>query len=84
MKFPWFSSENSSEKKTKPIQENKEEELKKTYELSSLPDDLQKIAILLNHTEKEIIYLKKKLMVASSVKNQLEKKLFREIKELNP
>ena len=83
MKFPWFSSENSSEKNNELIQENKKEETKKTYEINSLPKDLQKIAMLIQHTDKEIIYLKKKLEATSTARKALEQKLAKEVNSLN-
>ncbi len=83
MKFPWSSSENSAKKNNELIKESKEKETNKTYELSSLPEDLQKIAILIQQTDKEISYLKKKLEVTSIAKTELDQKLFRGIKALN-
>ena len=75
MKFPWFSSENSSKENTEPIQQNEKKELKKTYKLSSLPENLQKIALLIQQTDNEIKYLNNKLAVNLTAKKELEKQL---------
>ena len=47
MKFPWSSSEKTSKKDTELIQKNDEKELKQTYKISSMPENLQKIAKLI-------------------------------------
>ena len=75
MKFPWFSSEKASKKNTELIQKNEEKELKKTYKISSLPENLQKIAILIQQADNEIKYLNKKLEVNLIAKKELEKEL---------
>jgi len=75
MKLPWFSSGKSSEKKTTPMQKNEKKEIKKSYKLSSLPENLQRIALLIQQTDKEIQYLNKKLEVNMTAKKELEKQL---------
>ena len=75
MKFPWFSSEKTSEKNTELIQKNEEKELKQTYKISSMPENLQKIAKLIQQTDNEIKYLNKKLEVNLIAKKELEQNL---------
>ena len=75
MKFPWNSSKKESNSNSKKIKKNEKEKTTKTYELNSLPDNLQKIAVLLQHTNREITYLKSKLEVTSKVKMNLEQEL---------
>ena len=75
MKFPWFSSEKTSEKNTELIQKNEEKELKQTYKISSMPENLQKIAKLIQRTDSEIKYLNKKLEVNLIAKKELEQNL---------
>ena len=83
MKFPWFSSDKSSNEKIEPIQNNQKKELKKTYKLSSLPENLQKIAILINQNDEEIKYLNKKLEVSLRAKKLLEEDLSKKLKSIN-
>ncbi len=75
MKFPWSSSENTSKKNTELIQKNEEKKLKQTYKISSMPENLQKIAKLIQQTDNEIKYLNKKLEVNLIAKKQLEQHL---------
>ena len=75
MKLPWFSSGKSSEKETTPMQKNEKKEIKKSYKISSLPENLQRIALLIQQTDKEIKYLNKKLDVNMTAKKELEKQL---------
>ena len=75
MKFPWSSSEKTSKKNTELIQKDEERELKQTYKLSSLPENLQKIAKLIKQTDNEIKYLNKKLEVNLIAKKELEQNL---------
>ena len=75
MKFPWDSSKKESNSNSKKIQKIEKEETTKTYKLNSLPKNLQKIALLLQHTTKEVTYLKNKLKVTSKVKENLEQEL---------
>ena len=75
MKFPWSSSEKTSKKNTELIQKDEEKELKQTYKLSSLPENLQKIAKLIKQTDNEIKYLNKKLEVNLIAKKELEQNL---------
>ena len=75
MKFPWDSSKKESNSNSKKIQKIEKEETTKTYKLNSLPKNLQKIALLLQHTNKEVTYLKNKLKVTSKVKENLEQEL---------
>ena len=75
MKFPWDSSKKESNSNSKKIQKIEKEETTKTYNLNSLPENLQKIALLLQHTTKEVTYLKNKLKVTSKVKESLEQEL---------
>ena len=75
MKFPWSSSENTSKKNTELIQKNEEKKLKQTYKISSMPENLQKIAKLIQQTDNEIKYLNKKLEVNLIAKKQLEQQL---------
>ena len=75
MKFPWSSSENTSKKNTELIQKNEEKKLKQTYKISSMPENLQKIAKLIQQTNNEIKYLNKKLEVNLIAKKQLEQHL---------
>tara|TARA_Y100001968_G_C19333830_1_gene705722 strand:- start:669 stop:923 length:255 start_codon:yes stop_codon:yes gene_type:complete len=82
MKFPWFSSEKSSKNKSEPIQKNQKKELKKTYKINSLPENLQKIAILIKQNDAEINYLKKKLEVSLTAKKVLEEDLSRNLKSI--
>tara|TARA_Y100001968_G_C19442118_1_gene763149 strand:+ start:1228 stop:1482 length:255 start_codon:yes stop_codon:yes gene_type:complete len=82
MKFPWFSSEKSSKENSKPIQNNPEKEIKRTYKISSLPVNLQKIAILIKQNDEEIKYLNKKLEISMSAKKVLEDNLSRELKSI--
>ena len=57
------------------IQKNEEKELKKTYNISSMPENLQKIAKLIQQTDNEIKYLNKKLEVNLIAKKELEQNL---------
>ena len=75
MKFPLFSSEKTSEKNTELIQKNEEKKLKQTYKISSMPENLQKIAKLIQRTDSEIKYLNKKLEVNLIAKKELEQNL---------
>ena len=75
MKLPWFSSDKSSKKETSTTQRSKNKEIKKNYKLSSLPKDLQRIALLIQQTDKEIRYLNRKLEVNLTAKKELEKQL---------
>ena len=75
MKFPWSSSEKTSKKNTELIQKDEEKELKQTYKISSMPENLQKIAKLIQQTDNEIKYLNKKLEVNLIAKKQLEQHL---------
>ena len=75
MKFPWSSSEKSTKKNTELIQKNEEKKLKQTYKISSMPENLKKIAKLIQQTDNEIKYLNKKLEVNSIAKKQLEQHL---------
>jgi len=81
MKFPW-SSGKTSKKNIEPVQNNQKEELKKTYKLSSLPENLQKIAILIKQNDEEIKYLNKKLEVSLKAKKVLEEDLSRKLKSI--
>ena len=83
MKFPWFSQDKSSKMGIEPIKNNQNEELNKTYNLSSLPENLQKIAILIKQNDEEIKYLKKKLEVSLIVKKILEEDLSKKLKSIN-
>ena len=83
MKFPWFSQDKSSKMGIEPIKNNQNEELNKTYNLSSLPENLQKIAILIKQNDEEIKYLKKKLEVSLIVKKILEDDLSKKLKSIN-
>ena len=82
MKFPWSSSDKSSKENIKPVQNNQKKELKKTYNLSSLPENLQKLAILIKQNDAEIKYLNKKLEISLSVKKILEEDLSRKLKSI--
>ena len=82
MKFPWFSSEKPSKKTIEPKQKNQKKELNKTYKISSLPENLQKIAILIKKNEEEIKYLNKKLEVSLTVKKALEEDLSRKLNSI--
>ena len=82
MKFPWFSSDKSSKENIEPIQNNQKKELKKTYNLGSLPENLQKIAILIKKNDEEIKYLNKKVEVCLSAKKILEEDLSRKLKSI--
>ena len=75
MKFPWSSSEKTSKKNTELIQKNDEKELKQTFKISSMPENLQKIAKLIQQTDNEIKYLNKKLEVNLIAKKELEQNL---------
>ena len=79
MKFPWFSSEKPSKKNSEPM---KRQELKKTYKISSLPENLQNIAILIKQNEEEIKYLNKKLEVSLTTKKVLEADLSKKLKSI--
>ena len=79
MKFPWFSSKKSSKKNIDPIMENQKKVLKKTYQISSLPENLQKIAILIKQNDEEIKYLNKKLEISLTAKKALEEDLARKL-----
>ncbi len=82
MKFPWFSSEKSSKNNTEPSENNETKEIKKTYKISSLPKDLQTIAILIQQNDQEIKYLNKKLEVSLTAKKVLEEDLSRRLKSI--
>ena len=82
MKFPWFSSEKSSKKNIEPLQNNEKKELTKTFKLSSLPENLQQIAILIKKNDEEIKYLNKKLEVSLSAKKILEEDLSNRLKSI--
>ena len=57
------------------MKENEKKEIKKSYKISSLPENLQRIALLIQQTDKEIKYLNKKLDVNMTAKKELEKQL---------
>ena len=80
MKFPWFSSENPSKKNIQKIENRQKEAVNKTYKLSSLPENLQKVAILIKQNDEEIKYLNKKLEVSLSAKKVLEEDLSKKLK----
>ena len=82
MKFPWSSSEKTSKKNTELIQKNEEKELKQTYKISSMPENLQKIAKLIQQTDNEIKYLNKKLEVNLIAKKELEQNLSVKLNEI--
>ena len=82
MKFPWSSSEKTSKNNTELIQKNEEKELKKTYKISSMPENLQKIARLIQQTDNEIKYLNKKLEVNLIAKKELEQNLSVKLKAI--
>ena len=82
MKFPWFSSEKSSQKIIEPIQKNQKKELQKTYKISSLPTNLQKIAILIKQNDEEIKYLQKKLELSLTAKKVLEEDISRKLNSI--
>ena len=83
MKFPWFTSDKSSKENMEPIEDNQNKKLNKTYNLSSLPENLQKIVILIKKNDEEIKYLKKKLDVSLNVKKILEDDLSRKLQSIN-
>ena len=83
MKFPWFTSGKSSKKDTEPLQKNKKKELKKTYKISSLPDNLQKIALLIQQNDKEINYLNKRIEISLTAKKELEEVFTKELNSIN-
>ncbi len=78
MKFPWFASK----KNIHSIENNQKDVIKKTYNLSSLPDNLQKIAILIKQNDEEIKYLNKKLEVSLTAKKILEGELSKKLKSI--
>jgi hypothetical protein len=82
MKFPWFSPEKSSKKNIQPVENKQKEAVKKTYKLSSLPENLQKIAILIKKNDEEIKYLNKKLEVSLSAKKVLEEDLSKRLNSI--
>ena len=82
MKIPWFSSEKSPKKNIQHIDNNKKEEVKKTYKLTALPENIQKIAILIKQNDEEIKYLNKKLDVSLSAKKILEEDLSKKLKSI--
>ena len=82
MKLPWFSSAKSSKKNNELVEISEKEKTKKTYELSSLPENLQRIVILIQFAEKERIHLQKQLDVTTTAKKQLEQQLFKELNEI--
>ena len=82
MKFPWSSSEKTSKKNSELIQKNEEKELKQTYKISSMPENLQKIAKLIQQTDNEIKYLNKKLEVNLIAKKELEQNLSVKLKAI--
>ena len=75
MKLPWFNSSKSSKKRSIPIQKSEKKETKKNYKLSELPENLQKIVLLIQQTDREIKYLNRKLEVNLTAKKELEKQL---------
>ena len=83
MKLPWFSSGKSSKKETTPTQKSEQKEIKKNYKLSSLPENLQRIALLIQQTDKEIKYLNRKLEVNLTAKKELEKQLSIKLNTMN-
>ena len=82
MKFPWSSSEKTSKNNTELIQKNEEKEAKQTYKISSMPENLQKIARLIQQTDNEIKYLNKKLEVNLIAKKELEQNLSVKLKAI--
>ena len=82
MKFPWSSSEKTPKNNTELIQKNEEKELKQTYKISSMPENLQKIARLIQQTDNEIKYLNKKLEVNLIAKKELEQNLSVKLKAI--
>jgi len=91
MKLPWFSSEdsskktneNSSIKQPEPLKDKQINDIQKTYQLSSLPERLQKIAILIRASDQEIQDLQKKLEVTLIGKKELELQLTKELKAID-
>ena len=79
MKFPWLSSGKSSKKNPELIQKKEKKELKKTYKISSLPENLQRIAFLIQQNDKEIQYLNRKLEVSLTAKKELEEVLSKKL-----
>ena len=82
MKFPWFSSEKSSEDRVQSKENAQKEKVNKAYKLSSLPKNLQRIAILIKQNDQEIKYLKNKLEVSLSAKKILEENFSKELKDI--
>ena len=90
MKLPWFSSEdsskktneNSSIKQKESLKEKQTKDAQKSYQLSSLPERLQKIAILIKASDQEILDLQRKLEVTSIGKKELEIQLGKELKAI--
>ena len=83
MKFPWFASDKSSKEKSKPIETSEKNDTKKNYKLSELPENLQRIALLIQQTDKEIKYLNKKLEINLTAKKELEKQLSIKLNTIN-
>ena len=90
MKLPWFSSEdspkktneNSSKKQTEPLEDQQTKDIQKSYKLNSLPERLQRIAILIRASDQEIQNLQKKIEVTSIGKKELELQLTKELKAI--
>ena len=84
MKFPWFASDKSSKKmKSTPLDKSEKKNTKKSYKLSELPENLQRIALLIQQTDKEIKYLNRKLEVNLTAKKELEKQLSIKLNTMN-
>ena len=83
MKFPWFASDKSSKKKSTPLDKSEKKNTQKSYKLSELPENLQRIALLIQQTDKEIKYLNRKLEVNLTAKKELEKQLSIKLNSMN-
>ena len=55
------------------LKKSEQKGIKKNYKLSSLPENLQRIALLIQQADKEIKYLNRKLEVNLTAKKELEK-----------
>ena len=94
MRFPWNPLNKSVKKEESSLEKESTKEDKssslnlnqvvndKKFELKNLPIEIQKIAILLQHTDKEIIYYKKKVLLLTTARKEIEKELTKRLKDI--
>ena len=94
MKFPWNPLKKSDKQEESGLEKERTKVDKssslnlnqagndKKFELKNLPIEIQKIAILLQHTDKEIIYNKNKVILLTTARKEIEKELTKRLKDI--